>query len=667
MSNNSTGGKLGLISEATIDSYNGDGTVNLSVPTNPNKIIAALPLAFTSTDGAFIGGYPSIGTSVSVSHGQGRYFITSYLPTNKIFNGTSGRRDLMSEFTPGRILLQTKNASNRILMDPNEGIEIGTSIENSHADPSRGIWSHNFRQELHFSAGHRSIIGPIQRDIKENSTRNVTSSILDSHEYSDSLAKIGMDPSTTPSTNFSGNVIRNLPLIENHEITYEFQNYDNGIGFTTDTDEGDRYVSKLLPDRPSSVLRKDSRTDAFNLSLNNPNHLIEVIKGTGTDIYSNILDLNRDILPIGKTNKLSLSKNPDKKDAFARIRALHRKGLAFHFEINARKQTGNDDVSQAPNPTSVDDYGRLRSRFFFDVDKEGQFKMNVPASSETGNVPVLARYETASTIAASMGLITDPNQFIKEGNNRDIFHQGFANAATISLKGDSDGDSSPNDVILNTPIKLGTAYHDIRKTILVHQTNTNARLLNYFKTSETYLNRIAAIDQEDIVSDTVIVSGASANSGGRSGTMNFDGSLSMSIGANTVDRQSLWLDLAGGFISNIGRDLNGHSVKSSFNGDVLLEIGGVGVIGDSRFAKENNALRAGTFDLRVIDGTGQLSMIRIDKNGIFISSAGRLEINSAQDMILRSKGNLMLQGENVIVYPDDGQARIIKRSGVVEI
>lgn len=661
-----TGGKLGLISEATINSYNGDGTVNLSIPTNPNIIVASLPLAFTSTDGSFIGGYPSVGTSVAVSHGQGRYFITSYLPTNKVFK-SSGRRDLMSEFTPGRILLQTKNASNRILMDPDDGIEIGTSVENSHADPSRGIWSHNFRQELHFSAGHRSIIGPIQRDIKENATRNVTSSILNSHEYSDSLAKIGMDPSTTPSASFSGNVIRNLPLIENHEITYEFQNYDNGIGFTTDTDEGDRYVSKLLPDRPSSVLRKDSRTDAFNLSLNNPNHLIEVIKGTGTDIYSNILDLNRDIIPIGKTDKLSLSKNPDKKDAFARIRALHRKGLAFHFEINARKQTGNDDISQAPNPTSVDDYGRLRSRFFFDVDKEGQFKMNVPASSETGNVPVLARYETASTIAASMGLIDNPNKLIKEGNNRDIFHQGFANAATINLKGDSDGDSSPNDVLLNKPIKLGTAYHDIRKTILVHQKNTNDRLLNYFKTSETYLNRIDAIDPEDIVSDTVIVSGPMANAGGRSGTMNFDGHLSMSIGANTSDRQSLWLDTAGGVISNIGRDINGHSICSTLDGDLMIQIGSTAVIGDSRFAKENNAVRAGVLDIRVVDGGNQISMIRIDKTGVFVSSAGRLEINSAADMVIRSKATLMLQAEQIVCYPDNGVGRIIKKNAISEI
>ena len=44
------------------------------------------------------------------------------------------------------------------------------------------------------------------------------------------------------------------------------------------------------------------------------------------------------------------------------------------------------------------DYGRQRSRFFIDIDKEGQFKLNVPASSEKGNVPILTRYENYSTI-----------------------------------------------------------------------------------------------------------------------------------------------------------------------------------------------------------------------------------------------------------------------------
>lgn len=663
---NSTGGKVGLLAEATIESYNDDGSVNIRVPTNPGISVANLPLAFSGPNGEFIGGYPSIGTSVSVSYGQGKYFISSFLPTNKVFNGTS-TRDLMSEFTPGRILLQTAKAANRILMDPNSGISIGTSVANEQVDPKRSIWSQNLNTEMSFTSAHRSIKGVIQRDIKENSTRNISSSILDSHEYSDSLANIGMDPSTTISTTSAGSNIRNLPLVENHEIIYEFQNLDNGIGYTTDDLESGLYVSKLPPDRPTQILRKDSRTDAFNLNLNNPNHLIEKIEGTGVDLYGNILDLNREILPIGRLDDYSLNKNSNKKDAFTKIRAEHRKAIAYHWELNSRKQTVNDDVMQVPDPTTTADYGRQKSRTFINFDKEGQFKMNFSSSSETGNVGLLTRYETASTYAANLGLIADPNQLIKEGDNRDILHQGFANFATIALKGTLDEYEAPTDIILNQPINFGTAYHDIRKTIQVHQKNSNDRLLNYFKTTETYLNTIDAIDPEDIISDTIVVDGPNATAGGRSGTINFDGMIACSIGANTSDRQSLLLDYAGSVISNIGRDLNGHSICSTLDGDLLVQIGSTAVIGDSRFSKENNALRAGTLDIRVVDGTGQISMIRIDKNGVFISSAGRLEINSAQDMILRSKGNLMLQGENVIIYPDNGVGRTIKKSGVSEI
>ena len=655
---NSTGGKLGLLSEATIDSYNDDGTVNIKVPTNDNLIIAPLPLSFSGPNGEFIGGYPSIGTSVTVSYGQGRYFISSFLPTNKVFN--SATRNLMSEFGPGKILLQTAKAANRILMDPISGISLGTSVNNEQLDPKRSIWSQNFNTEMSFTSAHRSIIGIIQRDIKENSTRNVSNSILDSHEYSDSLANIGMDPSTTISTHTTGNVIRNLPLVENHEIIYEFQNLDNGIGYTTDDDEAARYVSKLLPDRPTQVLRKDSRTDVFNLNLNNPNHLIEKIQGTGVDLYGNVLDINRSILPIGRLNDFSFNKNSDKKDAFKKIRAEHRKAIAFHWELNARKQTADDDVMQVPDPTTTDDYGRLKSRAFIDIDKEGQLKVNIPASSETGNIPLLTRYETASTYAANLGLITDPNQLIKEGDNKDILHQGFANFDTVLLKGDLDGHQCPIDIVANKPIHLGTAYHDIKKTILQHQNTGRDKLINYFEDGEIYLNTIDYVDK--VVSDEIIVSGANAQAGGRSATINMDGQLTLNLGATTVDRQSLWLDLAGGAISNFGRDLYLNSWCSTFDGAVRWQIGNTGVIGDSRFKNENSGHLAGTLDIRVVDGSGQLSIIRIDKQGISIVSAGRLEIAAEQDLILRSNANILMEAKNIVLYVDNDMGRVVKRN-----
>jgi hypothetical protein len=674
-----TGGKLGLLVRGTILQYNFDGTVDVGVDrnsgTNPRQVFTVpMPLAFSGPNGEFIGGIPEKGCSVILSQAQGEWFISSYITSNNIFSNTAVgglgglNTNLMSDLKPGRILLQTKNASSKFIMDPKDGISMGSSTQTNHIDPKRGIISHNLNKEMSFTAGHRSITGTIKRDLKENSTRNITSSILDSHEYDDTLFTIGMDPSTNTSTISTSTIARNLPLIESHEIVYEFQNFSNGIGFTTDDDEGIRYISKEPPSKPSEILRTESRTNTFNLNLNNPNHIMESIKGTGIDLYGNVLDINRNILPIGKTDEFSLNKNSNSKNAFSKIRALHRKALVYHWEINTRKRTGEDDVAQAPDPTSNKDYARDRSRFFIDIDKEGLFKINVPASSETGNIPLLTRYENASTLLAAQGDITNPNAFIRESENKDVFLESHANFGVIKLSsggGNLDGYAAPIDRFSDQPIKLGTAYHDITKTILQHQNTGRDNLINYFTRDQTYLNRIDYVPK--VVSGVINVSGKDANAGGRSGSVNLDGSLALSIGANTVDRQSLWLDTAGGIVSNIGRDKFGNSICSTLDGDLRVQIGSTGVIGDSRFNSENSAHRAGTLDLRVVDGSGQLAIIRIEKNGIFITTPGRMEFNSEQDMVFRSNSNIMFEGKNVIAYPDNGQARTIKRSGVKEI
>jgi len=141
---------------------------------------------------------------------------------------------------------------------------------------------------------------------------------------------------------------------------------------------------------------------------------MEIVKGTAVDTFGNILDLNREALPIGKTEKLSLSDNPDKTDAFTRIRAQLRKAIGYHFELNARKgKDGASDsaLSDIPDPLKYKNYSRERSRFTFDIDKEGQFKLNVPSSSETGNIPLLTRHENFSTLLSCM-LFSSFNLFV---------------------------------------------------------------------------------------------------------------------------------------------------------------------------------------------------------------------------------------------------------------
>lgn len=671
-----TGGKLGLLIRGTIQRYNGNGTVDVkpntgSGTTTPQVFTVPMPLAFAGKNGEFLGGCPEIGASVIMSQGQGEWFISQYIKSDNVFTNTSTLgnlgQNLMSEITPGRIIAQTANGKSRLLLDKKDGLHLGIASQELQANPQKGIISHNYKKEMAFSSSHRLIKGIISRDLGENSLRSITGSMLTSHSYEDTLTPIGMDPSTKVSTFTTSTVLRNLSLNEEHEIIYEFQNLPSGVGFSTDEEEAESYVSKQNPAKPAEVLRTDSRTDAFNISLNNPNFLIETIKGTGTDIYGNILDLNRNILPIGKTAETSLIKNTSGKDAFTKIRALHRKSLAYHFELNSRKNTNGDQVSQVPDVNSQKDYSRDRSRFFFDIDKEGQFKLNVSASSETGNIPLLTRYETASTIASAQGDVKSPNAFIKESNLKDIFHDGFGNHSPIKLtKGTSnkEGFEAPTDRFTDAPLGFGTAHHDITKTISEHQNTGRDRLINYFSESETYLNRIDYIPK--VVSDNIIVSGDGANAGGRSGMINFDGMMVMNFGANTIDRQSLWTDYAGGIVSNVGRDRFGNSYCGSLDGDVRIQIGGkgIGTTYDSRFSNENDGARSGTFDIRILRADGQLAIIRVDDRGLFISTPGRMELSSEQDLILRSNSNIKLEAKSVIFYPDHNMGRSVKRNGV---
>jgi hypothetical protein len=151
-----------------------------------------------------------------------------------------------------------------------------------------------------------------------------------------------------------------------------------------------------------------------------------------------------------------------------------------------------------------------------------------------------------------------------------------------------------------------------------------------------------------VVSNNIIVAGSKANAGGRSGSINLDGSLEVNIGSNTVDRQSLWLDTAGGIVANVGRDLQGRSAIMSMNGDVYLQIGGFGVQGDQRFPSMNGS-RGGTFDIRVMDNGGQCHIIRFDNNGITIMSHGNLQIHSAQDLTLTADHNMTIDAETLTV------------------
>jgi hypothetical protein len=652
------GPTFGLARQGTIRRYNSNGTMSVSInlaktdSINPVEVIVPLLAAWAGPNGEFSGGFPPVGATVWVAMGQGGdWCALNYAPSSNLFGSSSSSSknfqsklsgSTMTSLKAGRYLTQVRNDI-KIVLDPDTGIQLGNANSSLQLDPSNSISVDTYNQQLDFSEAHRSIKGPVKRDLNSNITRNVAGSALTSTFYDRTLTTIGLDPKTKIGNSF----YRNPPFSEERSVTYEFS---NSFGYTNDQAEAAIYDSSELPEVTTKFNRRISRADTLSLNLIAPNQLIESTKGTVVDIYGNILDINRYALPNGKIDSLSFRNSEnDKSDTFTSLREQSRKSVALHFELNARKK----EIQEINDPK---DYARGRSRLSLDVDKEGQFKLNIPMSSETGNISLLTRYENYSTLKALQDK-GNPNEFVRNIDEQDVFQEGFG-AQSIGLVGGDDslqGFVAPVDRITGKQIKLGTAYHDISNSLQLHR-RAPAVLLY----TDSKLNDVTLINP--VVTDTVTVSGSKANAGGRSGTISLDGSLAVSLGANTVDRQSLWLDCAGGIVTNVGRDRNGISFSGTMDGHVLMQIGGATISNDSRFEGENNALKDGVFDMRVVTGA-LMHIIRIDKSGIRIHSPGEIDIVSESAMRFKSvRNSITFDAESIFLYADNiGTGRLINR------
>ncbi len=659
--------QIGLVRNATVKSvdYN-KGTMLISIDmaksdSSNRDYSIPIPASWAGPSGEFAGGAPVPGSTIKVSQGQGGLWSPlSYVPSTDTFGNnntkaSSGfRNNIMSALRPGRHVIQVKN-NIRHITDPDIGLQFGSPDQFVHADPKAGINSSVFNSSMNFTEAHRDVTGPILRDTQSNSTRGISGSTLTSHAYNASLKGVGLDTRTRPGDSFARNPLFN----ESRQIVYEFA---NSFGFTDDVSEKSIYDGEVILEDDTFVNRRVSRADALSLSLIEPNYLIESIAGTVVDIYGNIVDLNRALLPNGLLDSLSFRNiEVNASDTFTKLREQSRKSIAYHWELNARKPVPPDLNNLSTYLDNTNDYARSRSKFFVDIDKEGQFRMNVPASSEVGNIGLTVRHENYSSIAASAN-DTDPRAFIRNVDNQDIFLDSFGKGA-VTLSGGSDGNldgfAAPTDRVRGNPIKLGTTFHDITNTLTLHSLPEGKVPVPLYPDSK--LNFLPKVTQT--FSPDIIVSGDDANAGGRSGTITLDGMLSLSIGANTIDRQSMWLDCAGGIVSNIGRDINDISYAGKFDGDILIQIGGATIGDDTRFNHLNNAYRSGSFDLRIAAGN-MVHILRFDESGLRIYTPGEIDMVAEGHIKMESrKGNMYLNAEGIYLYANDRDTgRLVART-----
>lgn len=610
----------------------------------------------------FIGGMPQEGTPVTLAAGDGgEYFIVSTQVRN------------LPKIEGDSLLIQSDD-EHRINLSPSKGISVGNSLNKLRIHPTKSIVSDNFDTKYNFSEASLSVEGVIKRDLNPKSGIDHRESL---EGFEDDLKTICLDPSVPERTGAlaqskgknSNNASRNYPFVEKREIVYEFA---HSTGYSTDEEESLTFDGKKKKIVNATYDRREARTDTLSLSLVAPNILMETVKGTVVDVYGNILDINRNIIPAGKEKDLTFRDNTKPIDVFRRLRNIERKSIAYHFEINSRKAPENPRGFVAPpDIDDSDNYSRSRSRFFMDVDKEGQLKVNVPASSETGNISLLARYENYSTIKAKQrGENPDNLPFEGQPENkdlrRDIFLDSFAFLGGTITIDDSANDSAfvpPYDRIGESPMKHGTAYHDITQTLKAHRSAVTHPY-------EPQVNTFASIFNsapKNYVSTSINVSGDTANAGGRSGNFNFDGSIEINAGANTVDKQSVWLDTQGSFIGNIGRDNNHVSMGLSMTGDLLIEVGGSDVYFDDgsllaagdvvttdpRFAGKNFAWRPGAVDIRVWDKNHEFTVVRIDNDGVSVSTPGHVAIVANQSMTLKAHTFINMEAERVLFWGTD--------------
>lgn len=621
--------------------------------TDGPDIEVLIPNGFYSDNGLFVGGLVKENTPVAVANGEGGiwYFI-SFLMTNSKY---------MPNLVPGQLLIQSSEYS-KITLDINNNINIGSDTDKLHLlinkrDVNDTLMSSTFNNNFNFTEASRSIDGIVKREIKK--LDNFPSSLkLESDDYYQRLNSISLDPTLSKAPSFI-NQVKNPAFAEKREIVYEFGYSYNVLDDLTESglykQEGVSNTKKSGSEGTTN--RRESRSDTLSLSLVAPNYLMETVKGTVIDIFGNILDINRSPIPIG-TKDLTLKSNDGSSitsDVFDNIKAAERKSIAFHFELNARKDLSSKDKHNKLDFDSTENYSRARSRFFFDIDKEGQFKLNVPASSEIGNVPLLNRYENYSTFGPEED--GNPNKLIYRPDNLDIFSDSFS-YQDIELKSENN-QASPIDRITGEHIKKGTPFHAIGNSLSTFNTELAPMFLDFQYNPSVDLKSYTTYDT--VVSPSINVSGPNANAGGRSANIHMDGSLELSLGANTVDRQSIWLDTAGGMIANFGRDKNNISAGLSMDGDLLIQVGGYGITNDTRFSDLTNSFRGGVFDIRVINEGFTVSIIRIDKDGVTIATPNTITLQG-RDINITAEGNLIMKGDNVVIND-----RVVNKYPVVSI
>ncbi len=681
------------------------------------------PFAGKGGEGIYVG--PRAGQIVALGMAAyERYIPITIIPSRSMYSDDiSSITDIefddigIPQIDDGEVILQGKTGSQIHFTKDGDLIIKNSFGEGSIITDGEGGGSRciiNIGSPVEYSISHSGIKakGVVRRDVRIEDNDGGFVDFLKDPSSESTLEEVGWNPqksvtymtknvTETGSGEAHGKYLRNPALVEERSIIYEYgKEWNVGTHF-----EENKRLEHPTVTISEPLQRRERRSNVLSLSLNNPNELIETISGTVVDVFGNILDINRNILsPPSGNGEVFLNDVMEKM----------RHSIAFHMEINTKKGFAHREEGDVKPLTDSPDFftafnnNRDRSKWFINVDKEGLTKINIPATSETGNIPLLTRFENSSTIEIDPeGNIKDTKRantkkLYRNAKNKDILIDQFGPGGIVikgydvdnRLKNKKTSWVEGNQKELATKIEAGTAFHDITRTaealIKQHINMKAADYLDNVKSGIAAMSNKINVDISDLKnSQTLDEYGFIKdypNGGGRSTQINMDGSLEMSIGANTIDKVSWILDTAGAIVTRIGRDRQGRSAIIHADGTIAVEVGGYDYIGedlknspDMRFVREGHArnetlpgdpksFKDGKIVLRIRRANDEKTgpneddnFLIIDETGITIKTAGRMNFVSDQDMTFSTDSRILFNAEKVQVYSDN--PKFLRRDG----
>jgi len=638
---------------------------------------------------------PKKGTRVIVGRGDNnRFFIVSYY-TGPFLSSNAGQARLPSlsiktsppplTSTPGEVIINGHRGTYSKYGVDGEILSRFGDIGTISLSPTATVGTYGKSAYTSLASGY-SVSGEVRREIEPKEFWK-TKERLAGTDFDGPLRLIGRDPALPISSYTSGPAAhRNPPFIEQRSVVYE---YARDYLVNDPAVEKNLYKDANLKLGISDLKleRQGSRTDAFGLGPLQYNLLAESMLGTAVDVYGNVLDLNRN--PLAPEPQSSA---PDSQIA-AQFDAL-RRSIKLHFELNSRKST--DSVTlDADNPAFIGGptgYLADHSRWSVDVDAEGQTKINIPASSSTGNIPVHARYVSSSflaTVSESDSELSKTHYMVRNPGNKDslssqnseelrkdIVHYNYSNSSTeggIEID-DKNNPKSQN----NRSFRWTMPHHD---PALLDVLNLKTRIsalphwypdgkgvaaeTDYLGLLGRYVIPTAALTNSP--SGYYALGGAyvAPNAGGRSLSVNLDGSLEMALGADQASGKSAVIDAAGSLIARVGKDSSSNSIVMAADGDTTL------IVGAS--SKSSDAIRipGGNLKIYVQNDEGGTAAIEIIDGNIHIKSAPNKNIvfESSSNIVLSAGHNVLINGERIGFfgkYESDGSKVYGGKSGVGE-